>query len=263
MNDTTHDTIRAKVRKLLNLAEGSTHDGEIENALRFAQQLMDEHQLSRAQILDDDPDSAEAIHGEQMAREAAEAGGANLSGWEGVLAMAVCQAVGSVQCYRDRSRNGRTAEGLFDGDPRTGEPTRRGVVQFFGIAEDVALAVELFTDTRKTIATMARLKFGGVYRGPGRSYCEGFASALNRQAEQQTEERIAQCTAIILATESKALAWLKETHDVKIGASGGSQRGGRHFCDANDEGKADGQRCGFSANRRAKLTSGNGHARLT
>lgn len=251
----THDTIKERIRKLLNLADGSTHDGEIDNALRFAQRLMDAHQLTRAQILDD-PDGADSLANEQMAREAAYTGSAKVSHWEGTLVMAVCQVVGSVQVYADRHHNGRTADGLFIGHDRP-----RAAMQFFGMAEDVSLAVALFTDTRQTITAMARLKFGGVYRGEGRSYCEGFTRALYRKTEETATERTAQCSAIIETTSGKALAWLNTEHDIKLSKSSGGS-GGRHFGDANAEGRSDGQRCGFSANRRAKLTGSTRGERL-
>jgi len=241
-----------KIRKLLNLAaDDSSAEGEIENALRFAQRLMDEHNLTRDDLTPDEI----AAESERMTRTAVYGGTTTCAAWERALVRAVCSCIGTVSYYIAEPDYLRTPTGIVILPPdRTAGPKVRGRWQFFGLAEDVALAVALFNETRELIAAMSRLRWGGVYRGPGRSYCEGFASALEHKASRASRERTPATTAIIRRDAARNLQWLQETHHVRL-RNRVRRPAGNHYGSAYQSGQSDGRaHCFTPGSRSAKLS---------
>lgn len=137
---------------------------------------------------------------------------------------------------------------------------------YYGPAEDVALACELFTDISYTIASMGVLKWRGAFQGDGLSYCCGFAQALALEAYHRTAatslakrhgittELAVRTRAISLAKRTKASAWLKEECGLKLGRARSRRTGQSRFNnDAYTEGRQDGRAHGLSATRKPKL----------
>lgn len=180
-----NDKIREKIRKLLALAndEGAMK-GEIDNALRFARMLMQQHNLTEEQIrADERPKTAHEAAAVAEATEyvqSTHAGqGSRLTAWEDTLARAVCSLIGTVQRYAGVTLSERrTPEGVLIFNPHTGQPVRAAGIVFYGPAEDVEAAKAMMHEWSLTIVAMARMKYGGALRGSGRSYCEGFAGEL-------------------------------------------------------------------------------------
>ncbi len=246
------DRIKQRVKKLLNLGgDGSAFEGEIENAMRLAAQLMDEHHLTEEDLSDTDVGS----QGPEMGTATAFGGGRNRATWECILAHAICDSVGGIKYYIDTAVRRDRKTGILV--KKNGQAQMAGSFVFYGIAEDVALATDLFDEFRQTIATMGDLKWGGVYRGQGRSYCEGFSSALHaREKTRQRRERQAACTAIVVRKADEATKWLSEAKGIKVRKSSGGGRGGQHFGDAYSDGRSDGSRANLSGQRRGKLPGG-------
>lgn len=253
------DRIKRRIRSLLNLAAGdAATEGEIDNAMRMAAQLMDEHHLTEADIA---AAKLESDRSQPMGTADAVAVGARFSAWESSLAWAVVGLVGSVNHYVARDAEAKI--GTFAA-PKSG----RGV-RFYGPAEDCQLAADLFAEWAHVIATLATGKYGGCFRGDGAMYAMGFArQLLNRAREtEKSRERIStDATKAIVHAVSGSLAqvlsekresgrkWLAESKGVKL-VQGGRRSGysaGSH--DAYAAGKSDGSRAEFSVSRRSKLT---------
>jgi hypothetical protein len=258
---------KATIRKLLNLAnDESAAKGEIENAMRFAARLMEQHQLS-----DDDLSEVDSLlfdlERAEMLQQSQQLGGAKVSAWEQHAASFVCKLVGGVEHYADEPVVVRNPAGIVQLDDN-GRPLMRSVIWFYGIAEDVEIARQVFAEVIVTIAAMARLKWGGVYRGDGREYCEGFVDGLHTQLRDDAVEtrRIAQQAGgtALLAMESRqaivekkrtlAQNWLRNTCGVKLSSR---SFGGASYCNDNarQDGHRDGERHAPNSERRRKLTA--------
>jgi hypothetical protein len=114
-------------------------------------------------------------------------------------------------------------------------------VYITGLDVTVRLATELFAEITKTIATMARLRYGGVYRGPGRSYAEGFALALRQKATEGERQRVEACTALVVATVRRARIWLATSKGIRFGSSSRSGSGRTYDSSAHNAGRSDGR----------------------
>lgn len=166
-----------------------------------------------------------------------------MSAWEDQLAGFCCAFVGGVKCYV--SREVRRVHGIAQRRD-DGSLIYDATMAFYGIAEDAALAQRTFVHLAVVISTMARLKWRGVYRGPGRSYCLGFVDGLFEQlactdAEQNASESralVVRRSELVLAKERRADQWLDENVG-KLRSRGGFTRPDYH-AEALTDGKRDG-----------------------
>lgn len=256
----------AQIRKLIDLGEddGAT-EAEAGNALRFASRLMLKHRISEAE-LHAAADVHEVAADTEYTRMEVSSSGVRLSRWESDLSMAMCKLIGTVQCYIGEQSVRRVA-GVVQIDEKTGEPNKSTPILFYGPLQDVVEAQELFLTWAQTIAAMARLRYGGVFRGPGRSYCEGFSRALYGKAQSIVREQMellvegdvtkllgdVDTTALVLrkahdlvrARLDHGKTWLAEEHDIRLQSRGGGN-GGKYYGDAHRSGSADGRRSDLS-----------------
>ena len=249
------EQVRDTVRKLLNLAESSTFEGEIENALRFAHRLMSAHHLEAADVHERAADSEE----KEYADETCSSQGVKLSGWEKQLGAFVATMVGGVGCYLQGNRIVKRGKCIVYG--RNGQPARRSAVHFYGLADEVELATDLYSRLSHTIATMGRLRFGGVLRGNGCSYGDGFVYGLQTQLETITQQAIegnghdlvVQSQQIAVRKKTAAREWLA-SKGIRLGSARRTY-GRSHSPDAFSAGQTDGQRAdGRPAARRLRIT---------
>ena len=255
--------IKERIRRLLNLANDNDAQGEIENALRFARRLM-----LRAGLTEDDfkersvhEIAADLEYGDRQTTTT----GAKMSQWESWLSTAIAQLVGSVGVYCKGKGVIRDENGLVKLDAK-GRPKKGVQVIFYGPVVDAAEAVELFNEWALVIAAMGRARFGGVFRGEGRSYCEGFASALHEKLRkilkiEQTTAQLGESdstalsvirgNALMIAKKTQGKRWL-QTQGVQLRSRGGG--GGEHHSGAFDSGRADGSRADFSRSKVKRIT---------
>lgn len=171
------------IRKLMNLADNdAAAKGEIENAMRFANKLMEEHQLKPEDIGDIDH-LTEDLNKKTFNRGKVSTTFAKIARWEYTLAWFACKLVGGVQYY-------------FNANERIGD---HGVFTLYGVDEDVEIAQNLFNECRLILTSMAALKYKSFYGGDGRSYCEGFASGLYSQLNQDKQAQLTSTTGTALA----------------------------------------------------------------
>ncbi len=218
------DKIMGRIRALDNTASNAAStEGEKRNALRMMQNLMLRHNLSREDITDDD--NVESV---RFTRTACPVNGRRACQWEKWLASYLIVEIFPTNQYYVATKGHRT------------------YFWFYGPREDVQNCITLFRELLLTIATSARLHYGGHSRGSGASYCEGYVAGLPRhQDSHATDQSVVSETALIhartLAVHSAAREWLNIECGIQL-VSGG--RSGRfdHDPDAANRGKKHGAR---------------------
>lgn len=225
------ERVKDTIRKLLDLAANdAASEGEVNNAIRFARKLMMQHQLSEDDCREQTETPEAKVLRAQCARFDGQGASAKRSYWEGRLAEFCCKFVGGVGVYSQAGYK-RTPAGIVQYDDE-GKPLSVMHYQFYGIAEDAVFAKRTFDDLSTLVASMARLKWGGVFRGPGREYCEGFVEGLFKQIQQAESEQeasesralVARRDALVVAKEARARDWLArqgvKLTPVRIGGGG-------------------------------------------
>jgi hypothetical protein len=264
--------IKDKIKKLLNLAnDDNAFDGEVDNALRFARRLMLRHNVSQEDLEEaKDPhevaaDAEEVEYGKTVAYTT----GTRLSQWESTLSAAICELLGTVQHYRTSNEVRMTSAGTVSYD-KDGYAQLATGLHFYGPEEDTRDAKDLFVEWSHVIVTMARMKYGGAFKGSGREYAEGFASALYSKVEniKREEKRTAElpettrCTALMIrnagalmqAKRERASSWLRDVQGIRLRSGGSRYRNVQRDPGARAAGRSDGSRADFSHSRKKKLT---------
>ncbi len=258
--------VKDRIRQLLNVAANdAATDGEIDNALRIAQGEMARHHLSETDLVTEPAEQWADIDSAEKG-EARAIVGSKKYYWECLLAQFCQQFVGGVKIYASNSTDNidRIAGSRIVRWDDNGEIRKGKAFVFYGVAEDAELAKDLFDELRATIITMARLTWGGAFKGDGGTYCEGFVAGLNtklKKAEaRQRLESQGNSTGMILVErradlikrkQQAAELYLREK-GVKLG-SGGRMGGSNGSEQAYNEGKADGQASDVGVNRTKKI----------
>lgn len=264
------DRIKETIRDLLNLADNDgAFEQEAENALRFARKLMNRHGLDQSDLEEErDATSVAAAADVEYGRRNSFSESSTLSKWEETVATTACEILGTVQWYVQTKILKKTPHGTVQTHPRTGKPLRGTRMVFYGPAGDCEHVIDLLDEWRALIMAMARLKYGGVFKGPGRSYCEGFAHSLWRKFAQIREEEerqkkqldgdrsmalmLVNSSAIQVAKKEKGSDWLKNVEGIKLQKRPATSYR-KHHGDAFNKGVADGKRANVSAERKKRL----------
>ena len=158
-NDLTQaefEKIIQRLRAIDNTARNhASTESERENALRMMQSLLMRHNLTRQDIAGEEVDSTT-----QHTRLACAVNGSRALAWEKDLAFYVTDHIFPMtQWYYNRQGH-------------------RTVFFFYGPKFDVDNAIQLFRELLLTIASAAKLLYGGYARGSGASYAEGYVASL-------------------------------------------------------------------------------------
>lgn len=242
------ERIKDRIRKLMNVAENdASTEGEIDNAMRFARQMMESHHLSEEDLAVEPVDQWDAIDKASCGRFHAMMG-SKIYLWETSLGWFVGRFVGGVKHYL-----------------HTGCDRKKAFV-FYGVEGDARLAADLMSELRETIIAMARLRYGGCFKGKGGSYSEGFVSGLSERLKRQEKEEREKLTSsgdttgmilverradLVKRKVSRAETYLTEELGIRL-SSGASRSGSRYNHEAFQAGQADGRRANVSA--RAKIS---------
>lgn len=285
------DDIKRKIRGILAIGsdDSGATEAEAANAIAFARRLMLRHQLTEQDVAQGERTAHEIAADTEYDTVTAYTEGAKMSTWASWLTHAINGLVGTTQCYiGDRGVTKRTEAGTIDFDDN-GQEKKACEVVFYGPAEDCRDAKALFEEWSVLIAALARMKFGGALRGEGRSYAEGFATALrskvNEMKKREREQiesakgqtiglldaatvahgedqftRDKDCSALVVVKSNELMVakkeqgskWLREEKGIRL-RSGGGGGGGRHHSGAYDAGKADGRKADFSRTVTKKL----------
>ncbi len=262
--------VKETIRDLLNLARNdAAADGEVRNAMAFASKLMGQHNLTEEDLPTVDEkiiDLEKAATGDATAYST----GRNVTGWEGQLALWVTKFVGGIRVYCKRDEQKRMSSGILALDDN-GHPKLSAAFVFYGLDEDAQLGREIFEEMSVTIAAMGRLKWGGVFRGPGREYCEGFVVGLNdmlseaRQKELElakSQDRMGIGNALVvidkraLVVKQKSALAQRYIREKGLRLGGGRSRSsGQYHGDARADGRADGRKAKVGGERRKRLAN--------
>tara|TARA_R110000803_G_C11989495_1_gene322014 strand:+ start:60881 stop:61666 length:786 start_codon:yes stop_codon:yes gene_type:complete len=256
----TSEKVKERIAKLLNLADcDAASENEIEQAMAHARKMLEDHQLSEADVRGEMADDAKPA-APAMGQTQSPSGTSKLATWEGTLAALIARhIVGTVGCY--------LPHGTMDAPGDLFGAKQVKSVMFYGNAEDCAIAASLYQQLRHTIATMALARWGGVYRGKGRSYAEGFIAGLRQQTaaqavegKQANHDRSTALATIRGDAITQAKNWLKYSQGISLGRST-AKAGGNHYSDAHGQGRNDGRSTSTAFTRTAKI-GGSGTKRL-
>jgi len=245
MND---NKIREKLAKMLALAsDGNATQGEIENALAMATQMMVKYNLTRDDI---DMTQADPIKNIKYSKNQAYTLSPKLYSWEGSLAVFISKFIGTVDCYVQKGKYPKRINGFqqFDSD---GNPIHSCMITFYGVEDDCEIATSLYHELQKAIQMAALVRYGAWAKGDGGVYCEGFVQGLkdsNIREIQKLKNCDAQTNSLILLSEKTQLAirneaknWLRQNTNVCLRA-GQRTTGSSGSHSARAEGRADGSR---------------------
>ena len=253
------ERIASKVKKLLAIANDDAASGaEIQNAMNHAQRLMDAHHLTEDDLNHEPVDDYSKVDQADFDQMWAYVGG-RVFFWEKQLATFVSRFVG-VPVYLENGKHPVRVNGIIqmDGD----EPKYGQAFVFYGVAEDAAIAIEVYDELRTLIATMAVARWGGVYKGDGASYSQGFVTGLfdqlheaKRIEKQTTTGLILSCrrSDLIQYKNQKAREWLYKSKGFKLRKAGTSRGTRTGSSSAYSEGRTDGSSTNVSATRMRKL----------
>lgn len=250
------ERIKDTIRKMLDLAkDDAATEGEIRNALHFAQKLMDQHNLSEEDLPDADNRLLE-IEKAECGQFNAFTGSEKVAIWEKYLASFVSKFT-NVPCFLHTKTDTVRKNGLVQlGDDGNARRARRFV--FYGITEDAQFATQLYEELQVTLATLARLKYGSVYRNSGRDYLEGFTEGLHSQL-RQVQPQTSSCTALVVkrneiveAKQRRAVDFIR-SKGVKLRRSTSKSGATRHDDGARESGRQDGANYKVSNERQKRL----------
>eukprot|EP00697_Spironema_sp_BW2_P005076 gnl/Spiro4/16852_TR9073_c0_g1_i1.p2 gnl/Spiro4/16852_TR9073_c0_g1~~gnl/Spiro4/16852_TR9073_c0_g1_i1.p2 ORF type:complete len:264 (-),score=24.00 gnl/Spiro4/16852_TR9073_c0_g1_i1:2671-3462(-) len=259
-------TIKDRVRKLMAVAgDGVATDGEIENAMRLATKLIDEHHLQPEDY--SQPQQPDDL---TMGRSFGTSQSERMSTWERTLASAIAKMFGCIKCYVDHQTQPIRVNGVAQTDA-TGVRMGRKIC-FYGPLVESAEAADLFSEWSRSIASMGVIRWGGCFRGDGAMYCQGFAQAILDKARKiDTARQLVQAkpipqfsgdgsTAITLAgryglLRDAAEKYLRDECKVKLSTtrSSGYRSGDRG---AYSEGHAHGSQADFGRASKRKMITG-------
>jgi len=247
MND---NKIREKLAKMLTLAGDNTaSQGEIDNALAMATQMMVKYNLTRDDI---DMSQDDPIKNIKYSSNTAFTLSGKVYVWELSLAHFISDFMGTVNHYINSGRYNKRPNGLQEFDSN-GNPVATRMITFYGAEDDCEIAVSLYHELQKAIQMAAVVRYGKWAKGDGGVYCEGFVQGLvdsNVNEIQKLKDCDAQTNALILVSEQTQLAirsgatsWLAKSKGIKLrktqGSSGASGSG-----NARREGRNDGSNYG-------------------
>lgn len=256
----SNEKIASRVRKLLAIAgdEGASEQ-EIQNAMNFANRLIEQHHLSEDD-LSDEVDPVKDLENAELGKYASFIG-KKCFRWESLLAQFVADFVGC-RVYRNNTivQARRHDRVLFDSE---GQPYEGKSFHFYGVAEDCLIAAEIYDELRQLICSMAVLRYGGMYKGDGGKYSEGFVAGLRSQMNTARDKTAQEATGtglivvqkrneIMKVKQALAVRYLRE-EGLRLSSSQGS-RGARGSYSAYNRGFSDGQNTSVNGTRRKKLT---------
>jgi len=198
----TTDDVVSKIRKMLNLAAcTSASEGEIENALRFARNLMDEYNLAEADLYLDQSKAGQTYDSIVEAEACVRNG--TVDRLDKHMLHVVCYICGVRHFSRKRVVSGKQQEHLV----------------LFGLPRDVAVAKAMHGQLMVSMRAMSRFACGPGWKKPHWDYCRGFVLRLIERAKEISKPASSsqQSCAIVLAKDSMVHRYSTEKLRLKLG----------------------------------------------
>jgi len=229
------NNIKNKLVKLINLSEnGAASQGEIDNALNMAAQIMAKHNLSREDI---DLTSATPAAKVVMFRAYVSCLNSNSSTWEAMLARFCVAFVGNINYYKSKGNYG------------INKNKKCTLYFFYGSLDEVEIAVELFKELQNAISIMAVTRYDSFYNRKGGAYSEGFVNGLEvnlhteilkLKGDNTTNALIMRSDKTCLIIQDQAKQWLASVHKIKLVSGQGTRGANDRSGNAREQGKRDG-----------------------
>lgn len=247
------DQIKETIRRLLAVAENdASFEQEVETAIRSARQLMSAYQLSREDVSGGGGAGDVNVSAVQFdSCEVPYIQGGRKSCWEVSAAYWACEMVETAKFYTTRTTRRDSL----------GKPRLLSLTVFYGPAEDASFAADLLSEVQEVVATIARHRYGSVFRGDGGAFSEGFVEGLRsqlREAKRKDQEASAESRGLIVVQDQRALAiqeaatsWLAEEKGVRLRRGGGLSGARSGSGSARSEGRAAGRKYSPGARRSA------------
>lgn len=226
--------VKDKLVKLINLSENNAaSQGEIDNALNMAAQIMARHNLTREDI---DLNSATPTKNVRMSRGYVSCMNSNSTTWEACLARFCVEFIGNINYYKTYGTYGLNKENKIT------------VYFFYGSEDEVEIACELFKELQEAISYMAIVRFNNFYSKKGGAYSEGFVSGLEQsyhteklklRGDSMTNALIVKSDNTSLIIKEASKNWLASVHNIRL-RTGQGTRGASGGSDARQLGKRDG-----------------------
>jgi hypothetical protein len=211
-------TIQRRVKAMLaTAANKGSSAGEIETAMDMAMKLMEKYNLEREDIEQIDDTKAFDLSKVEFSKVTVVGKSSKGYAWEAGLANFICAFIAGANYYSCS----QDAQPLVA--KRGGGYKKVKVKIFYGPAEDVQMAAEIYRGLHHMAYTYAMQMYGGWCKGDGGTFCHGFVQGL-QDAHEVIEEKQTQTTALVVVDMSKAITvaskgWLKKEHGVKLSSS--------------------------------------------
>lgn len=202
MEHTTHDDTAERERMIKRIRKilDKTHpnagamEGEIEAALGMARKLMDQFNLTHADLATSDDKREEAYKSMRVVKAYERA--FRIDTFDKYIASVVDKICDTRHYTNDRTRDdlGRLLRS------ENGRVRKIQELHFYGLEHDVRAALELYHELIATMRAMARLTLGKTGWKDLNDYCLGFSCRLYARSVAINEASVAECntTAIVL-----------------------------------------------------------------
>ena len=239
--DKIDERILNRIRKLVNLAEGTTFDGELEAAMLQARQLLDKYNLEWEDVLNSK--SPEANQTLEVVEEGVNKRVGKVERYDSRLAVIIAEFC-DCRVYLKHTN---------DISSRTGKWRTIEHIIIFGLRRDVAIAKVLFKELFMTMRLMSRLHYGPKYGSEHRNYSEGFVAGLASKANRSKETSQAEAGTCAIVLQKGAIV---NAHAAKLGLEKTKARRSRsHDWNAFGRGASDGRK--QNLNRSDKISGTN------
>lgn len=251
--------VKVLLKRLFAVADDdASADGEIDNAMAAAANLMSLYQIERDDVFEDEDgvNVTKVSYGQDRRYSLY----TSLCAWESILCKFIVEFVPGVGYYVTRGSLRRNNAGMTKGGKAT-------MITFYGADSDVTFAGEIFDEVVYFIRAAARLRYGtALARGAAASYAEGFSRALleaNQKQTQQLEEQSASdSTSLVVVNRGLAIReggrnWLSKEHDIKLRKGPGARSQSNRSAQAYQQGKTDGRTYKPTSTKKAGLLTRN------
>jgi len=251
------DKIKIRLKRLFAVAENdASTDGEIENAMRAARNLMSQHQIERDDIFETD-DGEVCTTNVVFGRSSCYSMYSSICSWESYICRFISDFVGNVGFYIQNGILRRNSAGMAT----KGKATK---ITFYGPELDVQFCIELYDEICCFVTASAKLKFGNALaRGEAAAYAEGFAHGLweankkeTRVLEEASQGGDKNALMVInrsLTVKKDAKKWLSTECGLKLGKGRPLPSMALKDFGAYAEGKSDGADYKPASRRKARL----------
>lgn len=187
------------IEKLTRRAKcDASSEAEVAMAINTARKLMDEYNVSDADLFANE-ESADNLYESMTQADAAESAGTKVDKLHQIIAGAVDAVCDTRHYYRNWVRENPKY------DPtkvRSYQYQDRCSIKYFGLPRDVAVALYLHEQLWVTVKTMSRVRVGKGWGKEHWDYCRGFVYMLRERARAARNNTPSDSKAVVLSKDT-------------------------------------------------------------